>query len=589
MTAETKAQESSIRYEADERPPLPLSAGLGLQLAVLTVAGIVFTPAIVVSAAGGSDEYASWAVFAAVAISGLTTFLQARRIGRVGSGYVLLMGTSGAFIAVCVAAIAKAGPATLATLVIVSSLFQFALAHRLDLFRRVLTPTVAGTVIMLIPVTVMPIVFENMTKVPETSWALAAPLTALVTIVVITVLALKATGTLRLWAPVIGVIVGSVFASFFGLYEVESIASASWIGLPEGAWPGIDLQFGAAFWALLPAFVLVTLIGAIETVGDAVAIQRVSWRKPRAVDYRAVQGALSADGVGNLLSGVAGTVPNTTYSTSIAATELTGVAARTVGIAAGAIFVVFAFVPKALAAVLAVPLPVVGAYLVVLLSLLFVVGITVVLRDGIDYRKGVIVGTSFWVGVGFQNKAIFPELVTDVAGGLFENGMTSGGLVAILLTLFVELTSPRRSKMRSKLDPSALPKIQEFLRSFSSRCGFDSPMATRIEAAAEETLLILHESERESGEPGQRNLSVTALRDNETAVLEFVATGSEENIQDQIAFLGKQVAGPDSIENDVAFRLLRHLSSSVRHQQFHDTDVITLSVKPPSGPAPRQS
>ena len=589
MTTESTAQESTIRYEADEQPPLPLSAGLGLQLAVLTIAGIVFTPAIVVGAAGGSEEYASWAVFSAVAISGLTTFLQARRVGRIGSGYVLLMGTSGAFIAVCVAAIAKAGPATLATLVIVSSLFQFALARRLDLFRRVLTPTVAGTVIMLIPVTVMPIVFENLSKVPEATSVVAAPLTALVTIVVITVLALKATGALRLWAPVIGIVTGSVFASFFGLYEVESIANASWIGLPESAWPGIDLQFGAAFWALLPAFVLVTLIGAIETVGDAVAIQRVSWRKPRAVNYRAVQGALSADGVGNLLSGLAGTVPNTTYSTSIAATELTGVAARMVGIAAGVVFLVFAFLPKVLAAVLAVPLPVVAAYLVVLLSLLFVVGVTVVVRDGMDYRKGVIVGVSFWVGVGFQAKAIFPDVVAGFAGGLFENGMTSGGLVAIVLTLFVELTSPRRNKMKSKLDPSALSKIQEFLRSFSARCGFDSVMADRIEAAAEETLLILHESERNSDEPGHRNLSVTAFRDGETAVLEFVATGAEGNIQDQIALLGKQVAGVETIEDDVALRLLRHLSSSVRHQQFHDTDVITVNVKRPAGSAPRQA
>ena len=69
------------------------------------------------------------------------------------------MGTSGAFIAICVGAIAQGGPAMLATLVVISSLFQFLLAWRLSLLRRILTPTVAGTVIMLIPVTVMPIVF----------------------------------------------------------------------------------------------------------------------------------------------------------------------------------------------------------------------------------------------------------------------------------------------------------------------------------------------------------------------------------------------------------------------------------------------
>ena len=82
-----------------------------------------------------------------------------------------------------------------------------------------------------------------------------------------------------------------------------------------------------------------TLIGAIETIGDSIAIQRVAWRKPRAVDFRAVQGAVAADGAGNLLSGLAGTVPNTTYSTSIAITERTGVAARSVGVWIGIVFV----------------------------------------------------------------------------------------------------------------------------------------------------------------------------------------------------------------------------------------------------------
>ena len=73
---------------------------------------------------------------------------------------------------------------------------------------------------------------------------------------------------------------------------------------------------------------VVTLVGAIETVGDGVAIQRVSQHNPRATDFRVVQGALNADGVGNLLSGLAGTVPNTTYSSSIALAEVTGIAAR---------------------------------------------------------------------------------------------------------------------------------------------------------------------------------------------------------------------------------------------------------------------
>ena len=206
-----------VRHAADEKPPAPLAFGLGLQLAMLTIAGIVLTPSIVIRAGGGSDSYLSWAAFAAVAVSGITTIVQAVRVGRIGAGYVLLMGTSGAFIAVCIGAIAEGGPALLATLVVISSLFQFALAARLSLVRRIFTPSVAGTVIMLIAVTVMPIVFDMLDKVPEGAPPLAAPVSAAVTMAVIAAIALAATGVWRLWAPVIGVVVGSTVGGAFSI------------------------------------------------------------------------------------------------------------------------------------------------------------------------------------------------------------------------------------------------------------------------------------------------------------------------------------------------------------------------------------
>ena len=567
---------AGIRYQPDEKPPLMLTAGLGLQLAVLCIAGVVLTPAIVIRAAGGSEGFLSWAVFAAVAVSGLTTVLQAVRLGRFGAGHVLLMGTSGAFIAVCVTALAQGGPALLATLVLVSSFFQFILSSRLSLLRRILTPAVAGTVLMLIPVTVMPIIFGMLGDVPKGSPAPAAPLSALVTVAVIIGIALKATGSLRLWAPVVGVVVGSVVAGGFGLYDTGLVANSAWVGLPEGEWPGLDLGFGAAFWALLPAFVFVTLVGAIETIGDGVAIQRVSWRGPRAVDFRAVEGAVAADGVGNLLSGLAGTVPNTTYSTSISVTELTGVASRNVGVAIGVIFILLAFFPKALALILAIPAPVVAAYATVLLSMLFVVGMKVVLQEEIDYRTGLIVGVSFWAGVGFQNGVIFPEYFGGFASGLLQNGMTAGGLAAILMTLFVELTAPRPSRIEVEFGVAALPKIREFLAGFASRGGWDKATGDRLDAVAEETLLTLV-GQDEAGEGGRRRLRLTARKEGGGARLEFVAAVGSENIEDSMALLGTSpVEAPD--EHEISLRLLRHLASRVHHQQYHGTDIVTVHV-----------
>ena len=587
MDAQDTVRNTAVRYEPDEKPPALLSLGLGLQLAVLCVAGVVLTPAIVIRVAGGTEAFLSWAVFAALAVSGVTTLVQAVRLGRIGAGYVLLMGTSGAFIAVCITAIAEGGPGMLATLVVASSLFQFGLAARLSLFRRVLTPAVAGTVIMLIPVTVMPFIFKMLNDVPEGTPLSASGTSALVTLLVIAGLALKARGRLRLWAPVVGVAAGSVVAGFYGIYDTRLIAEAAWIGLPSKGWPGLDLSFGPTFWALLPAFVFVTLVGAIETIGDAVAIQRVSRRRAQAVDFRAVQGAVAADGLGNLLSGLAGTVPNTTYSSSVSVTELTGVGARRVGMAVGAVFIAMAFLPKAPAVLLAIPGPVAAAYITVLLAMLFVIGMRIVVQDGIDYRKGVVAGVAFWIGAGFQNGAIFPEYFNDFAGGLLQNGMTAGGLAAILMTMFLELTQPRRRRMETECHLSALPKIQEFLKSFAADNGWAQAMRNRLDAAVEETLATLFHRGDSEEEREPRRLQLVAFRENGGAVLELIAsTRDEQNLQDRIALLGRYAEGP-AVEREISLRLLRHVASSIRHQQYHNTDIVTIRVKAPE-PEARQ-
>ena len=559
-----------------------LSVGLGLQFALLAIAAIVLTPAIVVRAADGSDSYLTWAVFAAAAVSGISTILQAVRVGRIGAeGTCFSWEPRARSSRVCVAALVEGGPGLLATLVVASSLFQFLLAARLSLLRRLLTPTVAGVVIMLIAVTVMPLVFDMITSSPEGSARWSAPTSTLVTMLVIIGIALKSTGSLRLWAPVIGIVAGSVVASLFGLYDTDRVAEAPWIGLPSGEWPGFDLSFGPAFWSLLPAFVLVTVIGAIETIGDAVAIQRVSWRQPRAVDHRVVQGAVAADGTGNLLSGLVGTLPNTTYSSSISITELTGVAARRVGVAIGVSFIVMAFLPKVLAVVLAIPDAVVAAYIVVLIALLFVVGMKIVVDEAADYRKGVIAGVAFWTGVGFQNNLIYPENLDGFAGGLLENGMTSGGLVAIVLTLFTEVTQSRRRRLRAALSMSELPRIRQFLNEFATRHGWQASMLQRLDAVAEETLLTLIDTERLDDDGDGRTLRVTASKQDGQAVLEFVSASRGENIEDRLAVLDEPSTDRPA-ERDISLRLLQHHASSVLHQQYHEIEIVTVHVSVPA-------
>ncbi len=564
--------ETSVRYEPDERPPIALTLGAGLQAALVVVAPIVITVAVVARIAGQPDAYIAFAAFAALLVSGATTVLQAVRFGQIGSGHVLIMGTSGAFIAVCVAALEEGGPQLMASLIVVSSIVHFQVAANLALVRRIFTPVVSGTVIMLIAATVLPVVFETLREAPEDAPEGAAPLVALATLLVVVALVLRGPPAWRLWASVIGIAAGCAVAVPFGLYDTTPVTDAAWLGAPLRDWPGVDLTPGAAFWKLLPAFVVVTIVGAVETVSDGIAIQRVSRRRPRATDFRTVQGALDARGIGNLLSGLLGTLPNTTYSSSIAIAEVTGVAARRVGVVIGAALLALAFLPKLTAVLIAIPPAVASAYIVVLLGLLFVQGMRLVLRDGLDHRTAAVAGVSFWLGVAFQNGWVFPGLIEDgFAEVLLGNGMAAGTLVAVLLTAFIELTGPRRRRLRIPLDGEALDRLTQFLGAVATHQRWDPASEQRLAAAGEEALwaLLLR------GDPG-RELAVTARPGGRSTEVEFATVLAGEHVEERLAYLDDQPPAPD--EEDVSFRPLRHYASSVRHQRYHGADVITVTV-----------
>ena len=231
---------SDLLYEPDERPPYALAFGISLQRAMTMAPGLVLIPTIIMRAAEQDETYLAWAIFAMLLVNAATTVLQTLRLGRVGSGYPLVMVTSSAFIGVCISALGAGGPSLMATLLLVSAGFQFALATRLSLLRRFITPMVTGTLLVLIAVSIMPAIFRMLTAVPDgTPWA-AAPTSAAVTSATVVALLLRASEWWRLWAPLIGIALGCVVAALFGLYDPAPIRARGldWFS-PErlaGAW-----------------------------------------------------------------------------------------------------------------------------------------------------------------------------------------------------------------------------------------------------------------------------------------------------------------------------------------------------------------
>lgn len=566
-----------LKYAVDESPPHPLAAGLGLQVVVLIVTGIVLTPTIVFRAAGDPGGYTGWAVFAGLLVCGVTTILQARPLGRFGAGYVLFMGTSGAFIAISIDALKAGGLPLLATLVVASSLIQFLFSHRLSTLRKIVTPAVGGTVIMLIAVTVFPIAFKLINVRPPgiPDGSLVGPAMATITFVVILAVSLFAKGAVRLWGPVVGILVGSVIAYMFGAFDMAGVREASWIGLPKTSWPGLDLSFGPQFWLLLLPFCIVTIVGAIETYGDGIAIQRLSKRSQDPIDFRTVQGAVNADGLGNLLSGLAGTLPNTTYSTSLSVVDLTGVAARQVGVYGGIFLILIGFCPKLAALLIAIPSPIVGAYVIILLVLLFMHGLRIVFEDGLTYETGMVVCIAFWLGIGFQNQQIFAAYLPGWAGGLLNNGMTAGGIVAIVLSLLVNIGKARAARIEVAARIASIPDVVALLRRVGKSASWDQSAISRLELAGEEAMLALIELPRENDASGERKVRLAARANEQSIDLEFVCGGAGMNLENVARRIDWQ--SPPSAET-AGLRILHHLAEQVRHEQFHGVDILAMSI-----------
>ncbi len=225
-------------------------------------------------------------------------------------------------------------------------------------------------------------------------------------------------------------------------------------------------------------------------------------------------------------------MPNIVNSGAGSFIRTTGMASRRVGYIVGFIFIAMAFLPKVSALFSTIPGPVMTGYLLLVTGTLFVDGARTIIQTEQNQSKVAVAGICFWIGAAFQFSLFSLPDLGPVVGGLFKSGITTGGFAAIVMILYLEA----------------------------------------VEEAEDD-------SESPAGE--ERRLEVVASSEGPAADLEFIGGASNEgNIEDRI----RQVQQHDSevpVENEMSLRLLRGCASSVRHQQYHGTEVITVRVLPP--------
>ena len=227
-------------------------------------------------AGGQSQGYLSWIFFSALLVCGTGSMLQTFRFWRFGSGYSLSIASASAFIAICISVLLAGGPALLSSLIVASALIQFVFIFQLSRLRRVVSPLVAGTVLMLLASTIITVVLSRLSDLPEGAPSVASPILAGTTLFILMALRLFVSPKWQQWAPVVAILVGCVIAVPFGAYDWQHVMEASWIGFPSYIWPGFDLSFGATFWGLLPGFVIVNMATTINSISDTVVIQQVA-------------------------------------------------------------------------------------------------------------------------------------------------------------------------------------------------------------------------------------------------------------------------------------------------------------------------
>ncbi|MCY3785529.1 MAG: hypothetical protein OXG47_02220 [bacterium] len=571
------------RYEPHETPPAGQALSHAAQLAMMLVPRLILLPLLAVTVAGGASALESRVVLASIVVCSLLMLLTTVGPGRLRTENLYVSTVDPISVPFCILALQGGGIGTLAALVVVTGLFQVLVGMRLSVLRRLITPAVSSTLVVLSVMSLIPVLVSVVRDDQARSGRLGVLLSMIVALAVMIGVHARGRAALKLWAAPIGMAAGVVVAIGFGLYDFDSVRGASWFGLPEGGWglfgPRGEAPFGAAFFTLLPSFLILGLVVLIRTHSASVLTQFVSWRRLLSVDFREVQRANTRLGLGTVASGLAGSLPVSASPLGIRFIAQTRCASRRVGAMVAVPFLVVAMIPKAWAAVIAMPRALVVVFFVFILAPLILRIARAQSESFGRARNVVLVGLPILVGL------IIEIGVVDFGGGAFWDAATRHGLPAGSL-LLVALASAfnaavYRSTVETGLDVGSLRRIKDFVADFAAQKTWNETTRTRLEAVSEEALLVLMQQTAGAEEPESKRLRVTATARGSTIEMEFASgpTGAA-NLEDRIALL----AGPESdlseieIERDVSLRLLRHYAASVRHRQYHEAEIITAVV-----------
>jgi uracil permease len=218
----------------------------------------------------------------------------------------------------------------------------------------------------------------------------------------------------------IAIIVGYIAAIILGIVDFSKMADAAFITIPNFSAPKFSLD---AIITILPAVFVVTS----EHIGHFILtehiIQKDLSKNPGL--HRSILG----NGIFTMISGMFGSVPNTTYGETISVMAITRVYSVWIIGGAAVLSIIIAFIGKITALIQSIPTAVMGGVSLYLFGVIAVAGIRYVVEEKVDYSKTVnLVLSSVVFILGISGASLY-------LGSIQLKGVALATLVGLVLSI----------------------------------------------------------------------------------------------------------------------------------------------------------
>lgn len=438
-TQANSTKPNGLIYGLNDRPPLRETVFAALQHLLAIFVAIITPPLIIANAIQLDQETTSFLVSMSLMVSGVATFIQCRRLGKIGCGLLCIQGTSFSFIGPIITAGLAGGLPAIFGATVAGSVVEMFVSRILKYARRIITPLVSGIVVTLIGMSLIKVGINSCgggnASAPDFG-SLQNIGIALMVLVLIIIFNRSSNRFLRMGSIVIGLIVGYAVSWWLGMVDFSSIQSYAGINYPQPFKYGLSFDFSSIL-----GLGLVYLITSIEAYGDITANSLISEEPVEGETFiQRAEGGILADGFNSMIAGLFfSSFPNSIFAQNNGMIQLTGVASRYVGYFIAALLIILGVFPAIGNVFSLMPAPVLGGATLLMFGTVAAAGIRIIASQTINRKATLVMAISFAMGLSVEMVPDILKQLPDSLQSIFSSGITTGGLTAIITNMVIRI------------------------------------------------------------------------------------------------------------------------------------------------------